>query len=106
MGQLTGTIFGIVYFVVGILQFVATIGGLTDWLGLPFWLAIIACFFLAYIPVVGTICGIAGAIVSWNWEWWQAGLLFVGPWAAVLAFALLGAAWESGAGYMRERRRS
>lgn len=35
-------------------------------------------FIVSYIPFVGAIVGMVGAMDVWCWEWWQAGLLFFG----------------------------
>jgi hypothetical protein len=35
-------------------------------------------FIVSYIPLVGSIVGMVGAMDVWRWEWWQAGLLFFG----------------------------
>lgn len=50
--------------------------GLTDWLGLHWIIAVPLALFLGFFPLVGSIFGMIGAINVWQWEWWQAGLLF------------------------------
>lgn len=76
----------LVYMALGLLQLAAVISGLENWLGLHWIIAVIIALFVAYIPVVGSVLGVAGAIVGWGWEWWQAGLLFFGGLALSFAF--------------------
>ena len=71
---------------VGLLQVAATIAGLTDWLGLHWIFAVPLALILGYLPLVGTIFGLIGAVSVWHWGWWQAGLLFFGAFAFTLVF--------------------
>lgn len=68
----------LIFFVMGIVQWVATYDGLVHWIGLHWLLAGALSLFLAYLPLVGSIVGFFGALKIWGWEWWQAGLLFFG----------------------------
>jgi len=77
MGRLLGPIGYIAYLVLGILQLAAVYAFLHDYWGWNFFLAFFVGLLLAYAPVIGTICGIIGAIYVWHWAWWQAGLLFL-----------------------------
>ncbi|MEX0353013.1 hypothetical protein CRONO_07125 [Cronobacter sakazakii] len=78
----------LLYTAVGLIQFSAIISGLESWWGLHWIIAGLVAFFIAYIPVLGTIVGIVGAIDVWHWEWWQAGGLFFG--AMLLTFVFWG----------------
>lgn len=80
---------GIIYFGVGLVQLAATMAGLEQWLGLHWLIAVPLAMILAYVPLVGTIVGMFGAVHAWGWEWWQAGALFFGALAlTVVLFAL------------------
>lgn len=52
--------------------------GLESWWGLHWIIAAPIAFIISYIPLVGSIVGMVGAMDVWRWEWWQAGLLFFG----------------------------
>ncbi|WP_240768370.1 hypothetical protein [Escherichia coli] len=52
--------------------------GLESWWGLHWIIAAPIAFIVSYIPFVGAIVGMVGAVDVWQWEWWQAGLLFFG----------------------------
>jgi hypothetical protein len=67
------------YLVLGLFQLAAVMAGLEDWLGLHWIIAIPLAFFIAYIPIVGSIVGMFGAVAAWHWSWLQAGALFFGP---------------------------
>ena len=41
---------------------------------------------VAYIPLLGSVSGLYGAIYVWDWPWWQAGVLFF--WWPCLMFVL------------------
>lgn len=68
----------IVYIVVGLFQLAAIMAGLESWWGLHWIVAAPIAFIVSYIPLVGSIVGMVGAVDVWRWEWWQAGLLFFG----------------------------
>jgi hypothetical protein len=76
----------VVFFGMGLLQLAAIQAGLTGWLGLHWIIAIPVSLFLAYVPVVGTVLGCAGAINVWHWDVLWALLLFFGGLALALGF--------------------
>lgn len=69
----------IVYLGIGLFQLAAIYSFLEDYWGWPFLLSAIGGLIVAYIPVLGSICGVLGAIYVWRWEVWQAILLFCWP---------------------------
>jgi hypothetical protein len=79
----------VLYLAVGVVQFKATMAGLNECFELHWIIAGPLSLCLAYIPLVGAIAGMLGAIYVWDWTWWQAGPLFIFP--LMFAFvALLG----------------
>ncbi len=76
----------IVYFVLGLFQLAAIISGIEVWLELHGLVAAVIAMPVAYIPVVGSLLGVYGAVTAWGWSWLTAGGLFFGPLA--LAFTL------------------
>lgn len=68
----------IVYIVIGLFQFAAIIAGLESWWGVHWLIAAPVAFIISYIPLLGSVVGMVGAMDVWRWEWWQAGLLFFG----------------------------
>lgn len=75
-----------VYLGISLVQMAAIVGGIEDWLGLHWLLAIVLAFPATWVPLLGTVLGIGGAMTAWHWEWWQAGGLFILP--LILSFAL------------------
>ncbi|WP_425647130.1 hypothetical protein [Agrobacterium leguminum] len=67
---------GIGYFIVGIVQFFAIVDGIKFAWGIGAFLSFLIAGFLTYIPLVGSIFGIYGAMNAWDWSVWQAGTLF------------------------------
>lgn len=67
---------GIAYFVVGIVQWVAIVDGIGYSLNLGKILSFIVAAFITYIPLVGSIAGVYGAVHVWEWSYAQALTLF------------------------------
>lgn len=82
-------IFYILYVVLGLLQLAATIAGFTHWLNWPFIVVFLIGIPISYIPVIGQIIGIMGAVSAWGWSMPMAVALFVGPFAVYFAFAYI-----------------
>ncbi len=75
-------LFFVAYLALGVVQFLAVIAGLQDWLGFHWIISgAIATFaiFIAYIPLIGSIAGFMGATETWGWSNLTAALLFFGP---------------------------
>jgi len=68
--------FGIAYFVVGIVQLFAIADGVNFGLGIGSFFSFIIAAFLTYIPVLGSLAGLYGAVNAWDWSIWQALALF------------------------------
>ena len=90
MVQLFGSLFGIGYFVLGIVQWVATLDGLEIWFGISGFFAFILSGLISYIPLIGTIAGFKGAMDVWGWSFLEAGALFFGPFIFLILCALIG----------------
>lgn len=89
-----GGIVAIAYVVLGLVQLAAVMAGLEEWVGLHWVLAFFLALIIAYIPLVGSVVGIMGAIEAWHWAWWQAGALFFGGLAVVVVLAVVSGAAE------------
>lgn len=83
------------YVLLGFFQFAALMAGLTDWIGLHWLLALPVAFFVSYIPLLGTVFGMVGAVKGWDWSWMQAAALFFGPMLALIVLALAVGAFDS-----------
>lgn len=80
------------YLLLGLFQLAAVMAGLVDWVGLHWLFAALVAMFIAYIPVLGTVLGIAGAVTAWDWHWLMATALFAGPFLVMVLLVLGGAA--------------
>ena len=83
------TVSMLTYFVVGIIQLAATFAGLTEWLEMHWLLALFCAGFVAYIPLLGTILGIFGAMIGWGWTFLSAAGLMIGPFLIPLVVVVL-----------------
>jgi hypothetical protein len=63
----------------GLLCLVAIADGLTLWTGIPFFISFVLAIILAYIPVIGTVIGIYGAMQAWEWSFLASLALFGFP---------------------------
>ena len=90
MAGMLGTVLAIGYFVLGIIQWWATIDGLEYWFDISGFMAFILSGFIAYIPLIGTIAGFKGAMDVWGWDFMEAALLFFGPFGVIAVVAIFG----------------
>ncbi|SOE17228.1 hypothetical protein SAMN05877838_2123 [Hoeflea halophila] len=67
---------GIAYFAVGIIQLFAIIDGIDHALGWGGVISFILAMVVTYIPVLGSVLGVYGAVNAWDWSFWQAATLF------------------------------
>ncbi|MGN0905209.1 MAG: hypothetical protein ACI4PW_08645 [Alphaproteobacteria bacterium] len=72
-------IFIVSFIVVSLLQLVASIDGIMYFFGIHWFLAIIAAAALLFIPGVGPLAGVYGAVKVWGWPIWGALVLFFWP---------------------------
>ncbi|SRR6266436_2090799 len=84
VGILSGAGGTIIFIAIGFIQFLAALSGLGDALGTPTWLNVLISVFLAWLPLIGSVTGIYGAIVAWGWWWGWAVLLFMWPFVVTL----------------------
>ncbi len=84
------------FIALGLLQLFAIIDGVEHWVGIHWLFAGMVALLIAPMPLLGTVVGFAGAVTVWEWAWWQAGLLFFGTFAVVLAVGGAAAAYEAG----------
>jgi hypothetical protein len=61
-------IFGILYFVIGIIQCKALYDYFVYYLDWSEIIAIPACIFAGYIPFIGSIVSVIGAVEVWHWD--------------------------------------
>ena len=102
MAGIFGSIFSIAYFALGIVQWWATIDGLEYWFDISGFMAFLLSGFIAYIPLIGTIAGFKGAMDVWGWSFMEAGLLFFGPFIAIIVIAILGGVLDKFSGNRHE----
>lgn len=85
--------------VVGLMQIVASIDGILHFFDLHWIFAVFAALLLLFIPAIGPLAGVYGAVAAWGWSVWAALLLFFWPYILYGILALLGltsALWNFG----------
>lgn len=82
------------YLLLGLFQLAAVMAGLVDGMGLHWLLAALVAMFTAYVPVLGTVLAVVGAVTAWDWHWLMATAVFAGPFLLMLVLVLGGAAAE------------
>lgn len=87
MGEKFSWIPGVLFAVIGLVQFIAVFAALDDVLGWPTIIAFMVAAPIAFIPVVGMIAGILGAVYGLGWSWGAALILFAAPWALYFVIA-------------------
>lgn len=82
--------FQIAYFVIGLVQFLAVWDGAEYFLGASSFLgrmfAFLFSLFVTYIPILGSILGVYGAVNVWDWSLTKSLILFFWYVPVVLAF--------------------
>ena len=68
--------FGIAYFITSTVAFFATISGVQYALDFNTFFSAIIAGFLSYIPLLGSLTGMYGAMNVWDFSLLQAGVLF------------------------------
>ena len=69
----------LVYVVMGMVQIAAIVAGFEEWWGWNGFFSIIGASIVGYLPIIGTVIGIGGAICGWGWYPMAAILLFCWP---------------------------
>lgn len=77
-----------IYICIGFVQLSAIASAFQLWWGIGTFSSYLLGAFLGYMPLVGAIIGMIGAMEVWHWEWWQAGGLFFG--GLLLTIVLIG----------------
>jgi hypothetical protein len=78
------------YLVVGLIQLFAIAAGLSFALGVSDFFGFALAFFLTWIPLIGIVAGVYGAITVWGWWWLWAVLFFA--WPTLLWIIVMGGA--------------
>lgn len=86
--------FTIFYFAIGFFQLFAIVDGISYAAGIGQILSFVIAILVTYIPIVGQIFGTYGAMIVWNWEWWQAGALFFWFIPVIIVFSVYSAVFE------------
>lgn len=84
--------FAIAYFMIGLVQLVAIMDGIGYALHIGHFVAGIIAFFVTYIPLIGSIAGVYGAVNVWHWSALQAALLFFWYVPVIIAVVLFAGA--------------
>jgi len=84
MKERAGCIIYILYFLMGLVQLVAIVKGIEIWFGIGTFFSVIIAFFITYIPIVGTLAGIFGAVKGFGWSYFAAIILFCWPYIIYL----------------------
>lgn len=83
-----GCVAQVVYLVYGFVQLLLIVKGVQVWFKISGILSVLLSLIIAYIPIVGPIAGIKGAMAFWGWSLWGAIAFFCWPyvlylWAAI-----------------------
>ncbi len=78
------------YILISLLQLIASTDGIMHFFGLHWIFAGFAALLLVFIPAVGPLAGVYGAVAVWNWPPILAVLLFFWPYLVYLLLFLFG----------------
>ena len=80
----------IAYIAVSLLQLIASIDGIMHFFGLHWIFAGFAALLLVFVPALGPLAGVYGAVTVWGWPSVLAVLLFFWPYLIYLLLFLFG----------------
>lgn len=100
MAGLIHGICAVIYLGLGIMQIIATVDGVSYFTGLNRLLCWVLSIFVGWIPLLGTITGVYGAVKAWGWSLTGALALFVGPLVVIMLLTAL----VAGLAAMQRRR--
>ena len=83
-------LFIIAYIAISLLQLIASIDGIMHFFGLHWIFAGFAGLLLVFIPAIGPLAGVYGAVAVWKWPTVLAVLLFFWPYLIYLFLFLFG----------------
>ena len=78
------------YILISLLQLIASIDGIMHFFGLHWIFAGFAALLLVFVPAIGPLAGVYGAVAVWNWPPILAILLFFWPYLFYLFLFLFG----------------
>lgn len=81
-------VFAVLYFGLGVVQLFAIVDGVQHALGLPGFIAFLLALFTTWIPLLGTVLGVYGAVNVWRWDLIPSLLLFGLPLIIASVFLL------------------
>ena len=87
------------YLPVSIMQIVASIDGILFFFGMHWIFALFAALILVFIPAIGPLAGVYGAVMVWEWPIWGALVLFFWPYilyGILLLFGFSASFWTFG----------
>lgn len=90
MKEKIGYFIQILYFVMGLVQLAAILNGLEIWWGWPWPLAFLPTLLIAYIPIIGTVVAVMGAVEG-GWTLEFSIILFCWPYVfGIVILAIIG----------------
>ena len=81
------------------MQIVASIDGILYFFGMHWIFALFAALILVFIPAIGPLAGVYGAVMVWEWPIWGALTLFFWPYilyGILLLFGFSASFWTFG----------
>ena len=87
-------LFIISYLLVSLLQIVASVDGILHFFGLHWIFALFAALLLLFIPAIGPLAGVYGAVEVWGWPIWASLILFFWPYILYGILLLFGVSFS------------
>ncbi len=79
--------------VLGVIEFFVIQRALREWLGMRGWIVGLMAAVVSYVPLVGGIVALVGAVAVLEWSWWLAGGIFIGGTAALAVVGGIATLW-------------
>lgn len=77
------------YLALSLIQWWAVVAGIEHLLGTGWFVSGVISLLATFVPFAGSAAAIYGAVTAWDWSFWLAAAVFIGPFVALFGLAMM-----------------